>query len=193
MVAFFANYPFNLMLAFPWEPNTFPNSWLEALTHQIRPGYLLFYSLLNFVIASLVFPLEQAIGWKKIPFTKFLIICGILEWTLFIPSLTYTNYAFIPIVVGFAGIILGIFLNIGVNIKLFIQTPGSIRTRSFYAIIAFFCMALGLVLSLQVGWLKFIGVDYAGETIIGSIIQVFAAIFYRKGFGFVQEMDSNNK
>ena len=49
---------------------------------------------------------------------------------------------------------------------------------------AFLFLAIGLVLAMEVGFLLSISpaLTYRWEVVIGSILQIFGAIFYYKGF-----------
>jgi hypothetical protein len=174
--------PIDLKLRFPWYVSQ--SNLLDEIGYQVRPLYLFFYSLLNYVIAALVYPLEQAMQWKRNFFTKLNILCGTLLWTLWIPALSYTYYTFIPIIMNFVGIGLGFILYIGVNIKLFKQSTGAIRTQSLYAIFAFFFLAFGLYVALEVGFFGWFGLDlsYRWEVVFGSAVQLISVVFYRLGF-----------
>lgn len=179
--------PINFKGYFPWyDENT---NQLGEFTNQVRPMFLIFYSIMNFVLVTLVFPLEQAIGWKKTPVSQFIVFCGVFLFTTFIPVLSYSLFAYIPIIFGFLGIFLGFLINIGVNIKLFRISAGFIRKRSFFAILGFIFLAFGMLWSMEVGF----GVAIFGENftpysenkidiVIGSCIQILGVICYRIGF-----------
>jgi hypothetical protein len=179
---------FDLKRSFSWteveNPDAYP-AVVYAMRNQYRPLYLSFYFLLNVVIASLVYPLEQAIGLKKTPFTKMMIVCGALEFLNFIPAIALSYIGVVIIIIGFFGVIIGLFLNIGVNIKLYRDSTGTIRRRSLFAILAFLILGVGLWASMEVGFASFFvaGASYRWDIILGSILQGFAVVFYRIGFG----------
>jgi hypothetical protein len=141
----------------------------------------------------LVYPLEQAIGWKKTPISKIIVFCGMFIYTLFIPALSYSVFAYVPIFLDFLGIFLGFFMNIGVNIKLFRISAGFIRKRSFFAILGFIFLALGMLWSMEVNF----GADILGlnvsnkiDIVIGSCIQILGVICYRLGFAMTLENET---
>lgn len=170
--------------------NNFPGEipadpFIKTISHQLRPAYIIFYFLMNLVVATLVFPLEQAIGWKKGWATKIIILFGASLWLIFIPALTYTIFSLIPLVLGFTGIGIGFLLNIAVNMKLFKDSAGEIRRRSLYAILAFIFLAIGLVWSMEVMWGEAINeaITNKWDVVIGCCIQAISILFYRMGFG----------
>jgi len=173
---------------FPWyDPNT---NQLGEFTNQVRPMFLIFYSIMNFVLVTLVFPLEQAIGWKKNPMSKLIIFCGVFIYTIFIPALSYSLFAYIPIFFGFLGIFIGFFMNIIVNMKLFRLSTGFIRKRSFFAILGFIFLALGMLWSMEVGFgVSILSMEISNkmDIVIGSCIQILGVICYRIGFGMTLE------
>jgi hypothetical protein len=146
----------------------------------MRPMFLIFYFIMTIVFTVQVYPLEKAIGWEKTPFTKTIIILGSLNWLMWIPVLTNTYLRVITVVSGFAALIFGVSLNIGVNLKLFKTSVGNLRTQSFYAFLAFLMLALGLAISMELGWIP--DISYRWEVVIGCVIQLFAAFLYRKAY-----------
>ncbi len=181
--------PLSLKSEFPWH-NDFPNN-LGEFTNQAKPMFLMFYFIMNLVLVTIIFPLEQAIGWKKAPISKIMVVCGFSLWIVFIPVLTYSYVAIIAISLGFTGIGLGFICAIGVNIHLCAITTGALKKQSLLAIFAFVCLAIGLIWAMEVGWGKdLFGLDsYKWDVVIGSIIQCFGALFYR--LGFVTEQKKN--
>jgi hypothetical protein len=181
---------FDFTQQFSWVPEksvleaTYP-PLVVALAYQYRPLYLSFYFILNVVMASLVFPLEQAVRWTKTPFTKFMILCGAMVFLNFIPAIALSYVGAIITILAFTGVSFGLILNILVNIKLFKDATGAIRTRSLYAIIAFLLLGVGLWASMEVGFARMFieNASYRYDIIFGSIFQAIAVIFYRMGFG----------
>lgn len=174
--------PVDLKQQFPWfDENT---NDVGSLSHQIRPAYLIFYFLMNMVIATQVYPLEQALGWKKTPASKIIILCGCSLWLLFIPALSYSLAAWVIVIAGFLGIAIGFMLNIGANLKLFRNSVGALRKRALYAVFAFLLLALGLIWSMEVGWGELIyqGIGNREDVVIGCLIQIVAVVFYKLGF-----------
>ena len=169
---------------FPGAPETAPNIFVELVTPQLRPLYMTFYAIMNIVIAMLVLPLEKAVGWKRTPITFLMVGAAVADLLLFIPIFQYNIMSFLFLVYGFVGLGMGFILNIIVNLKLFKDSTGAIRTRSLYAICAFLLMGVGLVLSLEVGWLTVFSdaITYKHEIVAGSILQIFAVVCYRLGF-----------
>jgi hypothetical protein len=154
------------------------------MCNQYRPLYISFYAILNFVMASLVFPLEQAVGFKKTPFTKFMVAAGCAIFLLFIRVIALSYIGVALVVIGFTGFGLGIILNVLVNLKLFKDSTGAIRRRCLFAICAFVFLALGLYASMEVNFVAaFVpGASYRWDVIVGSIFQIISVIFYRLGF-----------
>ncbi|MHA1732493.1 MAG: hypothetical protein ACTSU5_11150 [Promethearchaeota archaeon] len=177
-----AENPVNLKDYFPWYVEQ--GNFVDTMANQVRPLYLVFYFIMNCVMAALAYPLEQAMGWRKSPFTILILACGSSLWLLFIPALSYTYFALVPISLGFLGFTLGFGLIIGVNVKLFHDSTGDVRARSLKAIVAFLCLGLGLILSMEVGWFTSLhpALTYRWEVVIGSGIQVVGSVAYRVGF-----------
>jgi hypothetical membrane protein len=173
----------DLKVFFPWYVEQ--GNAIDSIAHQVRPAYLIFYFLMNCVIASQVYPLERFLGKDKTPFTKLILCLGSSLWLLFIPPLSYTMLSFVIIGFGFLGFFLGIMLNVGVNLKIFFTSTGSIRKQALFAVMGFLMLSIGLVWSMEVGWGSAVtGLDIGNrwDVVIGSIIQMVAAPFYLMGF-----------
>jgi hypothetical protein len=164
---------------FPWYVAS-TDPLLDLMSNQMRPLFLLFYFLMSVVFAVQVYPLEKAIGWEKTPFVKIILITGSLNWLMWIPPLCNTYLSVVTVVAGFLSIILGMFVNIGVNIKLFINSTGNLKKQSLFAIIAFIILGLGLAISMELGWIS--AVSYRWEVVIGCVLQAIASFVYRKAF-----------
>jgi len=156
----------------------------DIVDNQMRPAYLLFYFLMNCVLAAQVYPLEQANNWKSNPFMKLILICGATLWLLFIPAIGNSAFALFPVILGFVGIALGFFVNILILVKLYKDATGELKQRALYGIFAFLLLAIGLVISMEVGLIMALSeaLTYRWEVVIGSIIQIIGAVFYYKGF-----------
>ncbi|MBN2153422.1 MAG: hypothetical protein JW839_18350 [Candidatus Lokiarchaeota archaeon] len=183
--------PLNLKSEFPW--NGLGPGVLGEFSNQARPMFLIFYFIMNLVLVSIIFPLEQAIGWKKTPVSKIMVVCGFSLWILFVPVLTYSYVAIAAIILGFTGIGLGIICSIGVNIRLSAITTGALKRQSIFAIFAFLCLAVGLTWAMEVGWGRdLFGLNsYKWDVVIGSIVQGIGGLFYR--LGFITEKKKNSE
>jgi hypothetical protein len=172
----------NLDQNFAWWEN--PGNALDELKNQMRPLYLSFYFFLTCILAAQVYPLEQAMNWKKSPFSKTMILFGSGVWLLFIPAVAYTMVAYVIIGLSWLSFVMGFLLNIGVNIKIYKVSAGTLRKRALYAILAFFFLAIGIAWSLELGWGSSIysGIENSMDVIIGSAFQLISALFYLKGF-----------
>ncbi len=186
--------PFNLKAQFPWYVKSNDIVGL-IINNQMRPAFLIFYFLVNCVMAAQIYPLEKANNWNKNPVMKAILICGCSLWLLFVPTIGNSPFAIIPVLLGFIGIGLGFILNILILIKLYKKATGDLRTRALYGVLAFLFLAVGLVLAMEVGWGAAITeqITYRWEVVIGSIMQIIAAIFYSKGFQQKTETESLNK
>ncbi len=149
-----------------------------------KPLYILALVTGNMLIAGQVYPLELAIAWKKTPVTKLLVVTGLALCLVFIPDITYSILTQFLIGACFGCLGFGFLLNIAVNIHLFRISTGQIRRRSMFIILAFVCFYLGFIWSLEVGWVRFFipGAAYKYDVVMGSILQMVAAIFYWVGF-----------
>ena len=164
-----------------WED---PGNELDMMANQMRPLFLSFYFFMSCILAAQVYPLEQAMGWKKAPFSKYMVISGAGVWLLFIPTIAYSYASFVIVGLSWFSLLLGFFLNIAVNIKIYRATAGTLRKRALYAVLAFFFLALGIAWSLELGWGSLINeaISNAWDVVIGSVFQLISAIFYLKGF-----------
>ncbi|MGV9171034.1 MAG: DUF998 domain-containing protein [Promethearchaeia archaeon] len=175
--------PYDLTVQFPWYTRT--DGFVGVIVHnQMRPAYLSFYFLLNLVLAAQIYPLEKANNWDKNPFMKFILVCGCSVWLLFIPAIGNSSFAVIPVLFAFIGIGVGFLLNIMILVKLYKNATGDVRQRALYGIFAFLFLAVGMVISMEVGWIKIFSeeISYRWEVVIGSGIQIVGAFFYYKGF-----------
>ncbi|MHA1821624.1 MAG: hypothetical protein ACTSU2_17485 [Promethearchaeota archaeon] len=174
--------PIDLKGQFPWY--TPQGNIVDKIAYQIRPLYLIFYFIVNAILAIQVYTLEKAMARKRVIWSKIIFIFGATELLLFIPPLSYSYFTFVPIILGFLGIILGFFLNIIANIILAIKSTGAIRKQAIYALFAFLLLGFGMYWSLEVGISKMINptFTYNHDVIFGSILQFFAVVLYRLGF-----------
>lgn len=175
----FAISPMSLMGYFPWYVES-EDPLLDLMSNQMRPLFLIFYFLMSVVFAVQVYPLEKAIGWEKTPFVKIILITGSLNWLMWIPPLCNTHLSVVTVVAGFFSLILGLGVNIGVNLKLFIRSAGNLKKQSLLAIFTFLLLGLGLAISMELGWIS--TVSYRWEVVIGCVLQGIAAIAYRNAF-----------
>lgn len=164
---------------FSWyESPTDP--FLELFNNQMRPRFLIFYFMLTLVFAAQVYPLEKIVGLEKTPFTKAMLVLGSLVWILWIPPLCNTYVGPIVVLASWASLLLGIILNVGVNLKLSIKSAGDLKKQSLIALFAFVLIVFGLIVSLEVGLIP--GLSYHWESAIGCVIEIIAIFLYRKAF-----------
>ncbi len=147
--------PVSLKNQFDWYADS-ENTVGSIINNQMRPAHLIFYFMMNMVMAAQIYPLEQANGWKKNPVMKFIILCGFSVWLVFIKPIGLSSFAVVPVILGFTGIGIGFLLNIGINLKLYMKAAGAIRTRALYAFSAFLTLAIGILFSMELGWGEFI-------------------------------------
>ncbi|MFO8017338.1 MAG: hypothetical protein R6U96_01780 [Promethearchaeia archaeon] len=175
--------PFNLKSRFEWyiKSDDFVGN---TVSNQMRPAYLSFYFLINLVLAAQIYPLEQANNWDKNPFMKIILICGSSVLLLFIPAIGNSWFAILLVLLGFIGIAVGFVLNILILIKLCRRATGDVRQRALYGVFAFLFLAVGMVVSMEVGWINMFSeeISYRWEVVIGSGIQIVGALFYYMGF-----------
>lgn len=156
----------------------------DIVNNQMRPAFLIFYFLMNCVLAAQIYPLEKASNWHKNPIMKLILICGSSVWLLFIPIIGNSSFALIPVLLAFVGIAIGFMFNIFMLSKLYKAATGDVKQKALYGVLAFLFLAIGLVLAMEVGWAVAISpaLTYRWEVVIGSIIQIIGAVFYYKGF-----------
>ncbi len=180
----FAPGTVNMQIPFDgyYDPMIYPA--VGMFRNFCRPLFVLAFMAGNVLIAGQVYPLELAIGWKKVPVTKLLVITGAALFLVFIPVITFTVVTQVLFAASIFCLVLGFFLNIGVNIHLFRISTGQIRQRSLFIILAFFCFYMGFVWALEVGWaeLFIIGASLKYDVVFGSIVQMVASLFYWIGF-----------
>ncbi len=180
----FAPGTLNMQVPFPgyYDPMIYPI--VGIFRNFCRPLFLLAFIAGNILIAGQVYPLELAIGWKKVPVTKMMVVSGAALCLVFIPGITFSILTQVLFVASIFCLVLGFFLNIGVNIHLFRISTGQIRQRSLFIILAFICFYVGFVWALEVGWTELFipGATLKYDVIFGSILQMVAAIFYWIGF-----------
>ncbi len=175
--------PVNLKSQFNWYSES--EDWIGKIANnQMRPAYLIFYFLTNLVLAAQIYPLELANGWKKNPVMRTIIVCGSSLWLNFIPAIGTSAAAAIIVILGFAGIGIGFLTNIAINIKLYIKSAGVLRRRALYAIFAFIFFAVGILWSMEMGFGEAIheSISYRWDVVVGSVLQIVGAFFYRVGY-----------
>ena len=147
------------------------------------------------VVAAQIYPLEKANGWKKNPVGKLVIACASSLGLLFIPAIGNSPAALVFVILGFFGIGIGLLLNIYINIKLYMKTAGEIKRRALYAATAFILFTLGILWSVELSFGDAIhpALTNRWDVVIGSVIQVIAAIFYLKGFGSFEIAEGGKK
>ncbi len=180
----FAPGTLNMQVPFDgyYDPMIYP---AVGIFHNFcRPLFVIAFIAGDVLIAGQVYPLEIAINWKKVPITKLLLITGLALFLVFIPVITFTIFTQVLFVASITSLVLGFFLNIGVNIHLARISTGQIRQRSIFIIVAFILFYVGFVWALEVGWTELFipGATLKYDVIFGSIVQMVAAIFYWVGF-----------
>ena len=179
---------FDIKTQFGWY--TLRNDFIgQIINNQMRPAYLVFYFLINCVLAAQIYPLEKANNWNKNYGMKFIVICGFSVWLLFIPIIGTSPFAIIPVLLAFIGIGVGFLLNIYIFVVLYRKATGDLKKRALYNVLAFLFLALGLLIAMEVGIIASFSsqISYRWEVTIGSILQLIGAIFYNRGF---QKMES---
>jgi hypothetical protein len=176
-------------LPFPMEVGFDPSSVVFFMGNMMRPLFVVGIIGAEALIAAQIYPLETALGWKRTPGTIFMFItCGLL-FIMLIPLLTWTYYSFVVLLLSYAGVLYGFFMNIGVNLKMARATTGEVRRRSLMIIVASMCFYIGFLWTLEVGWTEGIinifipgaSISLKWDVLVGSILQAFSAILYRSG------------
>ncbi len=180
----FAPGTWNMQIPFPGYYDEAVYPIVGIFRNFCRPLFLLAIIAGNILIAGQVYPLEIAIGWKKVPVTKMLVVTSLALFLVFIPGITFSILTQVLFAAGFGCLGLGFLLNIGVNIHLFRISTGQIRQRSLFIIVAFILFYLGFVWALEVGWAKIFipEATLKYDVVFGSLVQIVAAIFYWVGF-----------
>ncbi|MEX2682691.1 MAG: hypothetical protein Q6373_013905 [Candidatus Sigynarchaeota archaeon] len=209
---FFVGYAFFFLVLFCYQLgysiselgsalHLFDSSWLEGdfpgyseshrailffVLKMVKPIFIIGISSLMLLIAGQVYPLELTLNWNRWIITKFLIIVSIGVLFIFIPQLTWTYYSFVLCTAAVLGVVIGLVMNMGINIKLAKESTGELRVRSIAIIFASLLFYIGFIYTLSImeisvtrpfgisEWAKW-------DTIFGYILQIISAILYRQG------------
>ncbi|MFX0101215.1 MAG: hypothetical protein ACFFCS_16695 [Candidatus Hodarchaeota archaeon] len=166
----------------------FPNKiegGVVLFENLVKPLYLLGLIMMMVLLVGQIRPVEEIINWKKRPITAFLIIVIVLLLLVFIPMLTWTIFSDIAFGLCIAGLILGLLLNVGVNIRLAAVSTGDLKRRSLMIIFGTIFFYLGFLWTLEIGEIslgQFIpdwGPNY--DLILGCVVQGIAVLLFRLG------------
>jgi hypothetical protein len=150
-----------------------------------NPLYLLGLLILMLLLAAQVYPLEMVLNWKRAPATTFLFIVAAAIVPAYFPALCFTIYMDIITGCVIGGMLLGLVLNIGINIKLAATTVGDLRKRSLSIIFASILFYVGFLLALKIGELailnRLFGTPADYDVVLGYAVQALAAVLYWRG------------
>lgn len=158
------------------------------------PAYILGITAITLLFAAQIYPVEIIVKWERAPLSKILILLSILLMLEFIEPIRWSLYTPIVLTAWVLALSLTLFLNLGVNFKLALQTTGEVKKRSIRIILAFLLFFGGFIWALEVGWTDNIVFwmdvpnDYQWDIIIGSIIEVLGGFLYRSGFVSAKEI-----
>jgi hypothetical protein len=175
-----------------WVRESFPGevegrAAVLFLYNLVQPLYILGVSGMVLLIAAQVYPLELTLNWNKTIITKYLIIVSASMLLVFIPALTWTLFTFIICFAAVLGVVLGLVMNMGVNIKLAAVSTGELRKRSIAIIFASLLFYFGFIWTLEIQEISlgelFSIASYQTEwdIVFGYVLQVISAILYRQG------------
>ncbi len=172
-----------------WVRESFPGqaegqAAVFFLYNLVQPVNLLGVSGMLVLIAAQVYPLELTLDWNKWIITKYLLIVSIGTIIVFIPALTWTLYTFIICLAAVLGVVLGLVMNMGVNIRLAAVSTGELRKRSIAIIFASVLFYFGFIWTLdiqEISIAKPFGFPTEWDTVFGYVLQVISAFLYRQG------------
>ncbi len=161
-------------------------STLFFLFNMVKPIFILGISSLMLLVAGQVYPLELTLNWNKWIITKYLVIVSIGVLFIFIPQLTWTYYAFALCLAAVLGVVIGLVMNMGINIKLARISTGELRQRSIAIIFASLFFYVGFIYTLSIQEISitkpFGLVEWSSwDTVFGYVLQIISAILYRQG------------
>ncbi|MEX2685070.1 MAG: hypothetical protein Q6373_026080 [Candidatus Sigynarchaeota archaeon] len=155
------------------------------LPNLANPLYLIGLAILMLLLAAQVYPLELALNWKRIPATIYLFAIAAATIPIYIPAVSYSLYTDIVTIGTVGGMLLGLVLNIGINIKLASTSAGDLRKRSLSIIFASILFYIGFLLTLNIVELAIIhqiaGTPVEYDVVLGYAIQAIAALLYWRG------------
>jgi hypothetical protein len=155
------------------------------LPNLANPLYLIGLAILMILLAAQVYPLELALNWKRAPATIYLFAIAAATIPIYIPALSYSLYTDIVTMCTVGGMVLGLVLNIGINIKLASTSAGDLRRRSLSIIFASILFYIGFLLTLNIAELAIIhqiaGTPPEYDVVLGYVIQAISAVLYWRG------------
>nr|MDO8088111.1 hypothetical protein [Candidatus Sigynarchaeum springense] len=163
---------------------------LSFVFKMVKPIFVLGLSSLMLIIAGQVYPLELTLNWNKWIITKYLVIVSIGVLLIFIPQLTWTYYSFVFCLAAVIGVVIGLVMNMGVNIKLARVSTGELRRRSISIIFASLFFYIGFIYTLSITEISitkplgFVDTWARWDTVFGYSLQIVSAILYRQGLRF---------
>lgn len=175
-----------------WVRESFPGeaegrAAVLFLYNLVQPLYILGLSAMLLLIAAQVYPLELTLNWNKTIVTKYIVIVAAGTMLIFIPVLTWSLYSFIFCLSAILGVVLGLVMNMGVNIKLATASTGELRIRSIAIIFASLLFYFGFIWTLEIQEISLgeifniAGYSSRWDTVFGYALQVISAILYRQG------------
>nr|MDO8112037.1 hypothetical protein [Candidatus Sigynarchaeota archaeon] len=156
-----------------------------TLPNLANPLYLIGIMILMLLLAAQVYPLEVVLGWKRTPGTIYLFAITIAIIPVFIPALSYSIYTEIVMFGAIGGVLIGLVLNIGINIRLAATTTGDLKKRSISIIFASILFYVGFLMALKIAEISILyqifGTPLEYDIFLGCILQAIAAILYWRG------------
>ncbi len=172
---------------FPDPINLADKDNLFFLYSLAKPIFVLGISAIMILIAGQIYPLELTLGWKRNILSKYLIVVSAGVMLIFIPALTWFLYAFCFFMAALIGVVIGLVMNIGVNIKLARESTGELRRRSVAIIFASLLFYMGFIYTLKIKEISLgelfsiTGYVMEWDIVFGSVLQVISALLYRQG------------
>lgn len=156
-----------------------------VLPNLANPLYLIGLMILMLLLAAQVYPLEVVLGWKRQPGTFYLFAIAAAIPVVFIPAVSYSLYTDIVVFGTIAGMLIGLIMNIGINIRLAATTTGDLRKRSLSIIFASILFYVGFLMSLKIAEIsllyQLVGTPMGYDIFLGCVVQAIAAVLYWRG------------
>lgn len=168
----------------PFDGEEAGKAALWELYNLAQPLYILGFSGMLLLIAAQVYPLELTLNWNKTIITKYLVIVSAALILVFVPALTWTTYTLVLCIAAILGVILGLVMNMGVNIKLAAVSTGELRRRSIAIIFASLLFYFGFIWTLEIEEISIatpLKISKDWDIFFGYVLQIISAILYRQG------------
>ncbi len=160
---------------------------VAVLSNMVLPIYILGLAALLCLLAAQIYPLEQTLNWRRAPGTIFLVCVSGGLMLVFIPALTWSTFTLVMMFASIAGMLYGLIINVGVNIKLAAVSTGDLRRRSVSIIFASILFYLGFIYTLEIGEISLrvitgiSGLSLKWDIIFGCALQMVSALLYWNG------------